>query len=66
MRNPDHADSGVQSHEMSLFKDFLTGSYDDIKDTLNIVSKAVMPEEEIREMFPNDFLEEGCSAAVAL
>jgi len=44
---------------MSLFKDFLTGSYDDIKDTLNIVSKAVMPEEEIREMFPNDFLEEG-------
>lgn len=59
MRNPDHADSGVQSHEMSLFKDFLTGSYDDIKETLNIVSKAVMPEEEIREMFPNDFVEEG-------
>jgi hypothetical protein len=59
MRNPDHADSGVAAHEMTIFKDLLSGSFEDIKDTLKIVSKTVMPVEEIREMFPEDFKESG-------
>jgi hypothetical protein len=59
MRNPDHADSGVAAHEMTIFKDLLSGSFEDIKDTLKIVSKTVMPVEEIRQMFPEDFIESG-------